>query len=28
MNILQAETHLIHADRPTVGRTDWWKDGQ
>jgi len=20
-------TQLIHADRPTLGRTDWWTDG-
>jgi hypothetical protein len=28
MKILPAESQLIHADRPTVGRTDWWTDGQ
>ena len=28
MKILPAEAQLIHADRPTVGRTHWWTDGQ
>jgi len=27
MKILRAETQLIHADRPIVGRTHWWTDG-
>jgi len=28
MKILPAEAQLIHADRPTVGRTHWLTDGQ
>jgi len=28
MKILPAESQSIHADRPTVRRTDWWTDGQ
>ena len=26
--IVSVETQLVHADRPTLGRTDWWTDGQ
>jgi len=28
MKVLPAETQFIHADRPTVGRTNWLTDGQ